>query len=420
MRLFGKSIGWPGGAKALPDCLALGLTDMLELAPGPGGAVIRDENGVPVAWRLFPFGEISITQGNETARGEFTREAADTIVEYYAKKGSKIPLDSKHFLFHLAEKLGVGESEVLNLLPDGRGTFGYAALAKQDDGLWVVDVEYVPLAYRLMAEGIFRYWSPVLRGLSTGMLRITSVTFTNIPATDGLDSLAAEGEETPWHDIDTLAASLDAAVAASANRSSTSTKEQKHMKKLLALIAPLIGLDADSMALSGDNAVPEDVVGKLQALAGEVTSLRTARADQEAFLAGAKDALALSGDATLKTALAALVGLKASADQAKDLKTRVDALALEAETRKRGELEARGVHAGQLTKAFMGGAFYKGLDSVALSAYLETAPVVVPPGQVDRAALASVDSVALSDDQRAIFAQLGITDPKAQEAAAKL
>lgn len=412
MRLFG-----PEAMQALGNAPALDLQELrTAAAAGTDAPVIVDGKGVPTAWRLFEFGPLSITRGGRTYRGEFTEEAADAIMEYFARKGGKIPLDSRHFLFRLAEKLGVSESDVAAKLPDGRGTFGYAALEKRADGLWAVDVEYVPMAYRLMAEGVFRYFSPVLRGLSDGRLRITSVAFTNEPALDGLESLAAEAEEPPIGDVDALAASLDAVTASVTERS---RKEQEtEMKQLLEKLASLLGMD--SIALSEDSAVPEDVVTKITDLAGEVKSLREDREARKAFLAAVGDCLALGEDADLKTAEAAILGLSAKAGQADDMKSRVDALELEAEDRKRREVIERGMAEGKITRAMIDGDWLKGQDAAALSAFLSTAPVVVPVDRVRTDTLTQPDAAALSDDQRGILALVGVTDPEAQKEAVKL
>jgi phage I-like protein len=398
-----------GLARPIANALACGLNDISGLAP----AAVEFAGGVPVAWRLFAFGPFTITRDGATMAGDFTEAAADSIMEYFAAKGGKIPLDSRHFLFALAQEMGVDESEVLRLLPDGRGTFGFAALEKRPDGLWVVDAEYLPLARRIMAEGMFRYFSPVLRGLSDGRLRITSVAFTNNPAIDQLDALAASCDEAPaCQHIDALAASLDAARAESANRSSKpTTKGTPSMNKLLVCLAALLGMD--SIALGADDSPPEDVFGKLNDLASEVKGLRTSQTAQKSFLAGVRDALALGAEATLETAQAAILGLKAAADQAGGLKTRVDALELEAETRKRDAIVEQGLAAGKLTKAMLDSQWVKKQDAAALSAFLEFAPVVVPVGSLDRSKLAPADeALALSDADLEVCRACG-QDPEA-------
>lgn len=392
-----------GNLATFGNAIACGFYD---LTHSPEKTVEHDGNGVPVAWRLFAFGPFSITRSGETLQGEFTPEAAEQILAHFQAKGSKIPLDSEHFLFQLAEKMGVPEYEIRNLIPDGRGTFGFASLEIRPDGLWVAQVEYVPLARQLMAEGIFRYFSPVIRGLSDGRLRITSVAFTNTPAIDQLESLAAMAEAPPAHpNVDALAASINGILPR--NHSSKPNNKEPRMNQLLVLLAPLLAVD--SIALSDDGTVPDDIAAKITALGQEIPTLRAATEGQTAFLAATKDALALSDDATLATAQAAILGLKASADQATALKTRVDALELSAEQSDLAKVMEQGKTEGKLTKAMIEGDWGKGLDAAALTAFLKTAPVVVEPGEIPKQDLASPDALPLTADGEKINHLLGVT-----------
>ncbi|MCX6984701.1 MAG: hypothetical protein NT118_08130, partial [Lentisphaerae bacterium] len=182
------------------NTIALGIFDLSSPATGDQRLttdipVERDASGVPVAWRIFKLGENSISQGSETFILEFTPEMFNQMIAYFAEKGAKIPLDSSHFLYYLAEKLQVSEDAIVKLIPDGQGTFGFGSLEKRPDGLWVTNVEYVPLARELMAQRIFRYFSPVIRGLVDGRLRVTSVAFINEPALNNLDAIAASAEK---------------------------------------------------------------------------------------------------------------------------------------------------------------------------------------------------------------------------------
>lgn len=392
------------------NTIALGLHDLAEIAQDAAETVVQDAQGVPIAWRLFAFRPFTITRSGETMKGEFTEAAADAIIAHFRQKGERVPLDSKHFLFRLAQKHGVSEAEVLNLIPDGRGTFGFANLEKRGDGLWVVDVEYVPLAYQLMAEGIFRYFSPVVRGLSDGKLRITSVAFTNIPAIDDLDALAASAEEPAITDMNSLAASLDTVAGSAAVNSRTAPNQgEKNVKKLLTAIGTLLGM-TDAIALSDDGDAPDSIVDQLVTLSGEITDLRALKGTQEAFLGKARDALALGAEADLGAVEGAILGLKAKGAQADTLKTQVDALVLEGETRKRQEVIDRGVAEGKLTPVMVEN-WCKDQDAAALSAFLEHAPVIVAPGTVvDRSKLPGPDAIALTAEDKQVGAELGYTE----------
>lgn len=404
---FGLAAEWLQG---FGNTIALGLHDLAEIAQDAAETVVQDARGVPIAWRLFAFRPFTITRGGETMQGEFTQEAADAIIAHFEQKGSRVPLDSRHFLFRLAQHLKVPEAEVLALIPDGRGTFGFCSLEKREDGLWVTDVEYAPLAYRLMAEGIFRYFSPVIRGLSDGKLRITSVAFTNVPAIDDLDALAADAEEPAITDMDSLAASLDSVAGSAAAHSSTAHTKQgdKNVKKLLTALASLLGLDA--IALSDDGAAPDDVVTQLTELSGELTALRALKGAQEAFLGMARDALALEAESDLNAVEGAILGLKAKGDQADALQTQVDALALESETRKKQEVIDRGVAEGKLTPVMVDN-WCENVDAAALSAFLEHAPVIVLPGTVvDESKLPAADVIALTAEDKQMATDLGFTE----------
>lgn len=378
-------------------------------------AVERGLDGVPVAWRLLPYGTFTITREGVTFEADFSPEDAREIVASFTAKGGKIPLDSRHFTYVLAEELGVEEAEVAEMLHSPLATFGFAALEARDDGLWVAGAEYHPLGRKLLAQGVLRWFSPVIRGLLDGALRVTSVTFSNQPAIDHLPALAAEAEAAAAAavpSLDALAASLDALAGKARNRKTQTRKDPTMTKKLLEQIAPLVGLEA--IALGDDGALPEaaagDLAARLAALAAELKALRDVRA--QAFAA-----LALSDDADPATAAAALEGLKAKGAAHDELRRRVDALALEAETRRKSDLTERGLREGKLTRAMADG-WAKGLDSAALEAYLAQAPVIVPQGALDTARLPQPDSLALTETDREIARKCGL-DPKDVEAAWK-
>jgi phage I-like protein len=403
-------------AAALPDAcnaVALGVQDLGAMAGGLPQAIERDASGVPFAWRLFPVGRTEITRnGNERIVLDFTPEMFQEIVGYFQEKGGKIPLDSRHFLYRLAEKFGVDESEVLRLLPYGRGTFGYADLELRDDGLWAVNVEYVPLARDLMAEGIFRWFSPVLRGLADGRLRITSVAFENEPAINNLDAIAASADTKPRTlTLAEIGRAVDA-IAASANQISrnrhpkTEPAKEKSVKKLLTALAGLLGMD--SLSLGADQDAPEGVVEKIETLKNELPGLRKVKSAADSFLGAVRDTLALGADADLNAAQGAILGLAEKARQADGLKTRVDALELAAETRKRDELIEQGRTAGKLTDGPQL-EWARKQDSVALGAFLAVAPVVVQ-GRIDRTHVTAPDSVALSASDREVCKLIGIKE----------
>ena len=91
----------------------------------------------------------------------------------------------------VAEAAGKTEAEIVALTGDKHLAAGFAKLEQRADGLWAVDADWVPLGAELLKQKVMRHYSPVIRGLKAGPLRITSVTLTNTPAIDNQDAIAA-------------------------------------------------------------------------------------------------------------------------------------------------------------------------------------------------------------------------------------
>lgn len=407
-KLFTKS---PSG-----NVLAMGLQQLPGPNPTPGaatGTVLRDERGVPTAWRLFAYGPFTLTRDAITWTGEFLPEHAAAIVAYFRTKGARVPIDSEHYLYRLAEKLNVSETEALATLPGGRAAMAYGELEQRDDGLWVTNVEWGPFAYELMAELIYRYFSPVLRGLSDGRLRITSIAMVEVPAIDRQESQA------PFGLTDNIPGGMPAEIAASAEDSgdqggkvplyahtgagNSPNRKGAAMKKLLVLLGAIVGQDA--LALSAEGEAPAELLGKLETLKTELPRLRS----EAAIAANVRDALALGAEVDAPALTGKLQALIQKAEGHDALKARVDALELTAETEKRQALIAGGLKSGKLTPALVEKWAGK-QDSVALAAYLDAAPVLVAPGSViNPETLRPADSVALTAEDEAVAAHLGLT-----------
>lgn len=409
------------------NTIALGIFELSSVGSCQSSdiPVERDSSGIPIAWRIFRLGENSISQGSDNFTLEFTSEMFDQIIAYFAEKGAKIPLDSKHFLYYLAEKLGVDESAVLKFLPDGRGTFGFASLEKRSDGLWVRDAEYVPLARQLMAEHIWRYFSPVVRGLVDGRLRVTSVAFVNEPALNNLDAIAASAEKcstggSPVSILE-IQGNLDAlAASAEISRNTNPKKEKNVMKKLFVALAGLLGMDSISLGADGDASA--DVVTKVENLKTEVTELRGVKTKVTGFIGSVRDKLALGADADLNAVEGRILALCEKAGQADELKTRVDALALSAEKDKLEKLTAQGKAEGKLSAKLLASDWFKKQDSISLAAFLKDADQVIPLENINKENLGTPDAVVLSAEDKDAAKLVGITDEamlaakKAQEA----
>lgn len=372
-------------------------------------------DGAPLGWRLLPLGKFRLTRDGDEFEGELSAEIAETMLAAAAAKGTPVPLDLHHNLKALADALGLDEDALARVLPQGVLTIGFGRLARRADGLWLEAVEWTDVGRKLIGAGLFRYFSPVIRGLADGRYRMTSVALTNSPALQGLDALAAEDGGTDRTDgtDKTDGGGRVLRMADLRNRAVTPKWKGEQMNKLLALVGRLIGHDC--AALEDASKVPEPALTALDALATELPKLR--------LLAGTagkvREALALQADAGEPQVLAALQGLQAKGQAHDSLKARVDTLALEAETNRRTKVVERGLAEGKLTPALVAN-WAKGQDAAALEAFLQHAPVVVTPGKtVDAGALpAAGDSLALTDADRKVAAVCGLA-PAAVEKAMK-
>jgi len=381
-------------------CTAMALA-MQDLGIG-AARVERDEAGLPIAWQLFPFGEIQITQGGESLTGTFTPAMADSIVAFAAEKNMPVPIDAEHALAHLATMAGVEEADLLAAIPSGKLAIGFGELAKRADGLWLTDVEWTEIGRLLMTSGSFRWHSPVLRGRSDGRYRVTSDAVTNNPAINDLDALVAEADDTMERDTLSLSDLTGATTPPTKG-------EQPNMDKLLELLGALVGSN-DAIALS-DGALPADVMQSLTAIRDELPALRQAKTDGDAFLLAARDALALGADADLNAVQGTLLGLVEKAKGADALEDQVKTLMLESETRKLTELTTQGLAEGKLTAAVVESDWFKGQDATMLDAFLKAAPVVVKVGPTtDKTKLADPDTITLTDEDRAVCTQMGLDE----------
>lgn len=377
------------------NAIALALQDVGGM---PAGSVQRDGAGVPTGWRLFGFGRFSLTRNGQEYAGEFAPEHAAEILAQAERKGAPVPLDAHHAMADLARELGVEEERLAAALPGKALALGFGSLARRDDGLWLERVEWTDLGRRMVQGGHFRHFSPVIRGLADGRLRVTSVALTNSPALNGQESLAAEADDDDGSRERISLADLVTTRAATPGR-----KEQK-VDTILKLLGAVLGMD--TIALADDGKIPADVETKLSQLRDELPGLRAAGA----LGAKVRDALTLSAEAGEPEVLGALQGLKAKGEAHDQLKARVDALELEAEKERRQKVIDRGLAEGKLTKALVDG-WCKDQDAAALEAYLKVAPVVVKPGiTIGTGDLAPEDEVALTAEDRKVCILTGISE----------
>ena len=314
------------------------------------GTVKQDANGVPEEWTLLHAGVNRLVKNGKDYELHLSVEDLDAIVAYQAKKGEAIPIDSNHYLHILAEKHGVEESEALRLIPSGVAAMGFGTLFREGDELRI-RAEWTPGAYELLKEKIFRYCSPVIRGLKEGPIRITSVAMENEPALNCEDVLAAggEGEDADPEDIGRNAIELK--------------RLQDPIERAL---GRLLGKTVwNEIVLSGEadeeNAF-ERTAAAIEAKADLITAMR--------------EGLGIAADEPDEIMSKALSAVKERADQADALQQELDTMVCAAEEKRKAELIEQGLQEGKLTHALEGWA--KTQDCAVLASYLEHAPAVVP------------------------------------------
>ena len=330
--------------------------------------VIRDENGVPVEWTLLKIGDNPLCQEGKDDNLSLTAEQMGEIMEYHRKKGELIPLDSEHYLYELANQKKLDESEALKMFPGGVAALGYGSLALSGEDLRV-KVKWTPAAYEFMREKIYKYFSPVIRGIENGPLRVTSVAMTNTPAINHLDALAASANLIPSDRSD---------------KSETSDRKDR-MDKLRSAIGRLLG--RDNLALSGET--PEEEKDKIACEVEEKASL----------IEQVKQLLKLAPEATLDEVIAALKAETEKAASADEKQEKLDEMAASAEQQAHADLVAKGRAARKIVDSDM--EYINSLDSKALKAHLDhTAPkfpgkLPDPPRKADSIALSAADRSAI-------------------------
>ena len=313
------------------------------------GFVKQDANGVPEEWTLLHAGVNRLVKNGKDYELHLSVENLDAIAAYQAKKGEAIPIDSNHYLHILAEKHGVEESEALRLIPSGVAAMGFGTLFREGDELRI-RAEWTPGAYELLKEKIFRYCSPVIRGLKDGPIRITSVAMENEPALNCEDVLAAGGEEdADPEDIGRNAIELK--------------RLQDPIERAL---GRLLGKTVwNEIVLSGE----DDEENAFEHTAAAIE----AKAD---VIADLREGLDLADSEPDEAMSAALAAVKMRADQADALQEELDTMVCAAEEKRKAELIELGLQEGKLTHALEGWA--KSQDCAVLASYLEHAPAVVP------------------------------------------
>ena len=325
--------------------------------------VVRDENGVPVEWTLLHIGSNPICQEGKDGSLVLTAEAMNQIMKYHAKKGELIPIDSEHYLYELAGQKKLDEGETLKLFPGGVAALGFGSLALIGEKLRI-KVKWNPKAYEMLKEKIYKYFSPVIRGLEHGPLRVTSVAMTNTPAINNLDALAA-----------------------SANPLSGQPDRKEYMDKLERALMRLTGRDSIALKEETSPAERDKLIREIE--------------EKALLIELVKQLLGLEKKATLNEVVAALKAEVEKAAAADEKQARIDELAASAEKKAHADLVAKGRAERKIVDADMD--YVNSLDSKALSAYLDHAAPKFPvplehkvtERRSDAAVLSAVDRIAI-------------------------
>lgn len=284
-------------------------------------AVALPSGLAPSALRLLPAGRFKAADGSGRPSGipdgwRLDAARASALVAAAADRQSDYVIDWEH--------------QTLNAAANGQpapAAGWYKRLEwRRDDGLYAVDVRWTPRAAAMIADGEYRYISPVFSyGADGEVLALGPAALTNNPGLDGLTDLAALSAYFP--------------------------QEDSPMKNLL-LALGLAETATEAEALAALNALK----------ATHTTSLTAAAVADPAQYAPITTLTAIQGElANANTRLATLTAEKQSAEVA--------------------AVVAEGLAAGKLTPATKEWAAGLGKANLAaLQAFLAAAPVIVKPG----------------------------------------
>ena len=329
--------------------------------------VIRDKDGIPVEWTLLRLGANPIMQEGVPGNIELTREGLESILRYFREKGEQIPVDSRHFLYELSVRKGLDESDVLRMLPGKTAAMGFGSLFERD-GLLRFRVQWNDLAKTLLREKIFRYFSPVIRGLKNGPLRITSVAMENEPAINGLDELAASAR-TSLHNVEP------------SQQGKETGMEEKQEESIV---------EDEGKEQKAVNPPESEVIREIRHSLG----LENEAEEQVLLLA-------------FKTMMEKAAEADRLRDELEQIRSEADILRGREEERKRKDLLDQGVREGKITPATR--PWWEKLDSVQLSAHLPQAPVLIRQGAMERSSL-EPDTGALTPEDRAACRLFGFSE----------
>ena len=206
-------------------------------------------DGVPEVIQLLPFGDISSTKGDF----KVDAESYQLMCSAMQKHGVDIVVDYEH------QTLSGGKAPAAGWIKE---------LILADDRI-DARVEWTPEAARYLANGEYRYTSPVLLARKTDgkAVKLLSLALTNTPAIDGMhpiinSDLFEEGDDDTMEFLKKLAELLGLTEAATEDEVVTAltalSQKCKEQDKLVvnSMLAPLLGIDAtDDLATASTKAL---------------------------------------------------------------------------------------------------------------------------------------------------------------------
>lgn len=351
-------------------------------------ALVSDLAGAepPRDFRIIPAGEFRAWDGRpkECAAWVCNEEDGRRIVASLQARQSDRVIDYEHATL-VAKKTGA-QAEAAGWFKDAEW---------RDDGLWLIGVDWTALAAQQIVNKKYRYISPVFPyDKKTGrVLDLWFAALTNDPGVDGLTDLSAM-----------------AALAAEIFTDQPTNSEEHVNEELLEQLRWLLNLPVGT--------TPEEIATHLSKLIAQIktdpVAANSARFDIGSHLA-ALSAQVATPDPALFVPVATLTAL-----QGEHAESQAALAALQAEiaSEKLEKIVGDGLSTGKLTPAMEAWARELGKkDVAALSAYLESAPVIAKPGETQTRGGAVVDTgvASLSAIESEVAAQLGV-DPDAIKA----
>jgi phage I-like protein len=268
-------------------------------------------------------------------------------------------------------------------------------LESRDDGLWA-RVEWTAIAADHISKKEYRYFSPVyfVRQSDQRIVSLESVALTNYPATKKQKPLVNKGGK--GNEMDFFKMVLKALGLAEDTDETKVIQVLKAAKDTAGKVAGILGLKHD--------AGPEEIETSVRALKAKADSPPPASPQVLSFLG-------LSADAKEPEVLVQLQTLKAGAPETAQVKAELETVKQKLAKRDTDELTAKALAEGKISAAqedwFRG---YAAKDFEGATAYVAKATPTVPVTPLPKTKESDSDPAVLTDEQKQINKQLGITD----------